>query len=75
MAIVSQPTNQNYRDHFDETFGKKEEKPSFVPYPADRLPRYNTYSACSAPCDMWIGPCCCGAWHKGEDDVLEQNPR
>jgi hypothetical protein len=69
VSIVSHPTNKNYRDNFDATFGKKEKPSSFAPYPADRPPRYN---ACNEPCDMWIGPCCCGAWHHGENDVLEK---
>ena len=21
-------------------------------------------NACNDPCDMWDGPCACGAWHK-----------
>lgn len=25
MSIVSHPANKNYRDHFEETFGKKAE--------------------------------------------------
>lgn len=71
MAIVSHPANDKYRDNYEATFGKKKEGPgSLVPYPADRLSRYN---ACSEPCDMWIGPCVCGAWHHGEDDVLEKS--
>lgn len=69
MSIVTRPATQEYRDNFDATFGKKEEKKSFAPYPKDRPPRYN---ASSEPCDMWIGPCCCGAWHDGENDVLEK---
>jgi hypothetical protein len=32
-----------------------------VPWPDDQPPKYN---ACKDPCDMWTGPCCCGAWHK-----------
>lgn len=30
-------------------------------WPDDKPKRYN---ACTDPCDMWEGPCCCGAWHK-----------
>lgn len=22
------------------------------------------YNACTDPCDMWSGPCACGAWHR-----------
>lgn len=22
------------------------------------------YNACTDACDMWDGPCACGAWHK-----------
>jgi hypothetical protein len=32
----------------------------FVPWPKDMPPRYN---ACTDPCDMFTGPCACGAWH------------
>lgn len=32
----------------------------FVAWPKDQPPRYN---ACTEPCDMWTGPCACGAWH------------
>jgi hypothetical protein len=32
-----------------------------VPWPSDQPERYN---ACTDPCDMWTGPCACGAWHK-----------
>jgi len=32
----------------------------FVPWPADQPPRYN---GSGTPCDMWIGPCSCGATH------------
>ncbi len=28
----------------------------------DDWPEY--YNACNEPCDMLIGPCCCGAWHQ-----------
>jgi len=30
-------------------------------WPDDKPKRYN---ACTDPCDMWTGPCACGAWHK-----------
>lgn len=46
----------------------REPRTSFVPYPADRPPRWNGGSLC----DMWIGPCACGAWHNGESDPLER---
>lgn len=32
-----------------------------VPWPAGFPLRYN---ACTDACDMWTGPCACGAWHK-----------
>lgn len=25
------------------------------------------YNACTEPCDMLVGPCCCGAWHTVKD--------
>ncbi len=31
------------------------------PWPADEPVQYN---ASGEPCDMWNGPCSCGAWHK-----------
>ncbi len=30
------------------------------PWPADAPPRYN---GSGTPCDVWTGPCLCGAWH------------
>lgn len=33
----------------------------FVAWPADRQAKFNS---CAKACDMWTGPCCCGAWHK-----------
>lgn len=45
---------------------------AFVPYPADKSPRYN---GSGTPCDMWVGPCSCGAWHHGGVDSLEQSVR
>lgn len=32
----------------------------FVAWPKDRPPQYN---GSGSPCDMWIGPCSCGATH------------
>lgn len=32
-----------------------------VKWPADRAQQFN---ASNEPCDMWTGPCCCGAWHR-----------
>ena len=25
---------------------------------------FEQFNACTDPCDMWDGPCACGAWHK-----------
>lgn len=33
----------------------------FVPWP-DFAPKQ--HNACTDPCDMWTGPCACGAWHR-----------
>jgi hypothetical protein len=30
------------------------------------------YNACTEPCDMFVGPCACGAWHKTSDWAREQ---
>lgn len=30
------------------------------------------YNGAGEPCDMAYGPCCCGAWHKGE--MLSRTP-
>lgn len=35
----------------------------FVPRPEDAPLKYN---ASNVPCDMDIGPCACGAWHRVE---------
>ncbi len=32
-----------------------------VAWPSDKSRRYN---GSGEPCDMWTGPCCCGATHK-----------
>lgn len=38
-----------------------------VPWPDALLPK--NYNGSRVPCDMIIGPCCCGAWHyEGEFD-------
>lgn len=29
------------------------------------------YNACSEPCDVIDGPCCCGAWHCVEEDWVQ----
>jgi chromosome segregation ATPase len=47
------------RDEDDDTSG-------FVPWPAGQPPRYN---GSGEPCDMWIGPCCCGATHSASERV------
>ena len=31
----------------------------------DGIEMYN--GGCSEPCDMLVGPCCCGAWHSLDD--------
>lgn len=39
-------------------------KLGFIAWPANAPRQWN---ACTDPCDMWHGPCCCGATHiKGE---------
>jgi hypothetical protein len=35
-------------------------KVRLVPWPYNKPKQYN---ASNQPCDMWTGPCCCGAWH------------
>ena len=35
----------------------------FVPLP----PCIVKHNACNEPCDMYIGPCVCGAWHDGTE--------
>lgn len=37
-------------------------RPDWVPWPADRAPRYLT----GTRCDMLVGPCACGATHPRE---------
>lgn len=36
-------------------------KSGFIPWPSGGPYRWN---ACTLPCDMWTGPCCCGATHE-----------
>lgn len=45
----------------DPDFKDRDSDPGFIPWPSDQPPRFN---ACTDPCDMWTGPCACGAWHK-----------
>lgn len=26
------------------------------------------FNGCNEPCDMFKGPCACGAWHRGDKD-------
>jgi hypothetical protein len=39
----------------------KHEARAFVPWPKDKPHQHN---ANREACDMWTGPCCCGAWHR-----------
>lgn len=41
--------------------GYQPTKTGFIPWPTQTPRQWN---ACTMPCDMWTGPCCCGAWHK-----------
>jgi hypothetical protein len=44
-----------------------------LPWPDDWLDyRYN---ACNEPCDMLIGPCACGAFHKAEEEWIQKKLR
>lgn len=36
----------------------------FVAWPISQPPRYN---GSGEPCDMWIGPCLCGAMHTKQE--------
>lgn len=39
------------------------------PWPKDVPPYFNTLAE---PCDMWDGPCCCGALHQyGEFEIQD----
>ncbi len=35
-----------------------------VPWPDDFAQTDRHFNASSEPCDMLVGPCCCGAWHR-----------
>lgn len=37
--------------------------PSFRAMPYD----IKQYNACTDPCDMLVGPCACGSWHRWDD--------
>ncbi len=37
-----------------------------VPVPGDRIGDHFN-GGCTEPCDMYIGPCACGAWHHVRD--------
>lgn len=66
MALTSRPSTDAYRAGWEHAFGKKSAagQRRITRYPADKPKRYN---GCSEPCDVWTGPCCCGAWHDGKD--------
>jgi hypothetical protein len=34
---------------------------AFIAWPKAKPLKYN---GSGEPCDMWTGPCCCGAWHE-----------
>ena len=42
----------------------------YMDYP-DNLPK--RYNGQNCPCDMFVGPCSCGAWHYGEWTPPHQN--
>jgi len=33
------------------------------------------YNACNEPCDMFVGPCSCGAWHTEDEDWVQEKLR
>ncbi len=41
-----------------------------IPWPDGWTDRH--YNACNEPCDMLIGPCCCGAWHDAEEPWVRE---
>ncbi len=53
-AMVAELDQLRYR--LDSNIDTKK----FIPWPHDVDKRYN---GSSSPCDMWTGPCSCGAWH------------
>lgn len=36
----------------------------YIPYPKNAPENFN---GSATPCDVFDGPCSCGAWHKGND--------
>ena len=52
-----------YQEHCQTQFERQFDggRSGFVAWPASEPARHN---ACTDPCDMWTGPCACGAWHK-----------
>lgn len=63
LATHSPPTIDYVRsaDGMCRMSGTSPKSESFVAWPKDKPARYN---GCNEPCDMWTGPCCCGATHK-----------
>lgn len=55
----------------DKKLIKKKLEEEFSKNPDNRIKEMpdeiKIYNASSEPCDMLVGPCCCGAWHSKED--------
>jgi len=56
--IKTKAATKEYRDGWDRVFAEKSN--DLISWPVNEPARYN---ACTDPCDMWTGPCACGAWH------------
>lgn len=51
----------------------KDPQSGFVPWPTDWEDRhYNGVHGCGEPCDMLIGVCACGAWHKETEEWVQE---
>lgn len=78
IPIKTRAVSRAYRENWERIFGEmceideggrvgSKSEPAFTiendwqAWPEGEPLRYN---ACTEPCDMWTGPCACGAFHR-----------
>lgn len=78
MRLYGQPVSEGeLRSHVESVVDAKLDRIAharargFVGWPADQPPQYN---GSGTPCDMWIGPCSCGATHLETERTGEEVP-
>lgn len=59
--LVDTPKSFDLAVQASEAKAKEANASGFVAWPSDQPKQYN---GSGEPCDMWEGPCLCGAWHR-----------